>query len=127
MRNTPWLHRSVVTVAVVWSLAGGLLGSVLVLLLFTDHTFSYWNENLFLFNPPMLVAGVLLPLAALGPRWEARVRRLAITLAGIAVVGLVWQLAPAYRHQNAIFFALALPAHLGLARGLSVFQAKNHR
>ena len=127
VRNTPWLHRSVVTVAVVWSLAGGLLGSVLVLLLFTDHTFSYWNENLFLFNPLMLVAGMLLPLTALGPRWEARVRRLAITLAGIAVVGLVWQLAPASRHQNAIFFALALPAHLGLARGLSVLQVKNHR
>ena len=126
-RYSAWLHRSLVTVAVTWSLVGGGLGSVLVLLLFTDHTFSYWNENLFLFNPLMLVLGVLLPFTGLGSRWEARARGLAIALAGIAVVGLLWQLAPASRHQNAIFFALALPVHLGLAGGLSVFRDKNQR
>jgi hypothetical protein len=119
VRPSAWLYRSLVTVAVVWSLAGGLLGSVLVLLRFTDHTFSYGNENLFLFNPLMLVLGVLLPMASLGPRWEARVRGLAMAVAGIAIVGLLWDLAPASRHQNAIFLAAALPVHLGLARGLS--------
>ena len=56
------LRRGVLTVAAVWSLLGGVIGTILVFLLFTDHTFAYWNENLFLFHPLLLGMTVLLPL-----------------------------------------------------------------
>ena len=97
---------------------GGLLGSILVLLLFTDHRFSYWNENLFLFNPLMLVLGVLLLLSGLGARWQRAAHRVAVGLAVVAVAGLLWQVVPASRHQNGMFFALALPGHVALAWAL---------
>jgi Domain of unknown function (DUF4105) len=115
VRSTTVLRRTVAAVAVLWSALGGVVGTILVLLLFTDHTFSYWNENLFLFNPLMLVVAALIPLAGLGERWCAWLLTVVAIVAGIAVLGLLWQLFPGSRHQNATFFALALPAHLGLA------------
>lgn len=115
VRTKTALRRAVATVTVVWSLLGGILGTILVLVLFTDHIFMYWNENLFLFNPLMLVIAVLIPLSTLGERWRVALRATVTLVAGIAILGLLWQLAPASRHTNAMSFALALPAHLGLA------------
>lgn len=119
VRSRPLLRRLVVAVGTLWALLGSVAGTILVLLLFTDHTFAYWNENLFLVNPLMLGLVVAVPFAELRPLWLGRARRLAMILAVIALLGLVWQIAPASTHRNAIFFALFLPANLGLAYGLS--------
>lgn len=112
------LRRSILTLGVAWTLLGGVAGVILVLLLFTDHTFAYWNENLFLANPLLLVLAVLLPMSGPGNRWRQRARWVAGALLAIALVGLLFQLAPVSRHANAIFFALILPAHLGMGWGL---------
>ncbi|MDA0328438.1 MAG: DUF4105 domain-containing protein [Gemmatimonadetes bacterium] len=119
VRSTPALRIGVLTLTVGWSALGGIAGTLLVLLLLTDHTFAYWNENLFLFNPLMLASAVLLPMARLGARWRQLAWRTAAAIAIVASLGVLWQLSPASRHQNAMFFALALPAHLALAFAIS--------
>jgi uncharacterized protein DUF4105 len=118
VQESALLRRSVVTVAVSSSALGGVLGLILVLLLFTDHTFAYWNENLFLFNPLLLGLAVMLPLSSARPAWRHRAGMLAAVVAGVALLGLVWQVVPASQQPNAMFFAVAVPAHLGLAWGL---------
>jgi hypothetical protein len=123
VRASAVLRRSVTAIGIVWSAGGGLVGTLLVLLLLTDHTFAHWNENLFLFNPPMLGTALLLPLSSAGGPWSTRARAWAVLTAGIALAGLVWQLAPASDHRNAIFLVLALPAHVGLAYALSGINA----
>lgn len=118
VRASGRLRFAVGAVAVCWSTLGGVLGLILVGLLFTDHVFSYWNGNLFLANPLMLGLAVLVPLSALGEAWKDRTRRLALVLAGIALTGFVLQFVPFWpfaAHRNAMAWALMLPAHLGMA------------
>jgi hypothetical protein len=97
-----------------WSLVGGFVGTVLVLVLFTDHRFMAWNENLFLFTPLSLGLMVLAPAALGAGRGVAAARVLARLVVGIALVGLLLQPLPWLHQANGIFFALALPVHLGL-------------
>lgn len=119
VRESTFRRRLVLSVAAAWSGLFGVLGLILVGLLFTDHAFSTWNENLFLANPLLLIIGFSLPFSGIRPGWSAHARSAAGMCAGIAVLGLIWQVVPASTHQNAIFFALLLPAHVGLAWGLS--------
>ncbi len=118
VRASRRLRRGVLALAAGWSLAAGGTGTILVLLLATDHVFSWWNENLFLFNPLLLGLAVLLPLSTRSEAWRGRARALAAAVATLGLAGLLWQLAPASVQPNAMFFVLALPAHLGIAWGL---------
>ena len=118
VRASRALRRGVLALAAGWSLAAGGAGTILVLLLATDHVFSWWNENLFLFNPLLLGLAVLLPLSTRSEAWRGRARALAAAVAALGLAGLLWQLAPASVQPNAMFFVLALPAHLGIAWGL---------
>ena len=99
-----------------WSALAGFLGTILLLLLLaTDHTFAYANENVLLFSPlsALLVVGV--PLAALREGWRERMSWLAVAVVGLCVIALGAQLLPFITQANARFFALALPPHLALA------------
>ena len=122
--GTPWvrasrlLRRGVLALAAGWSLAAGGAGTILVLLLATDHVFSWWNENLFLFNPLPLGLAALLPLSTRSEAWRGRARALAAAVAAVGLAGLLWQLAPASAQPSAMFFALALPPHLAIAWSL---------
>lgn len=118
VRSSRVLRRGVLALAAGWSLAAGGAGTILALLLATDHVFSWWNENLFLVNPLLLGLAVLLPLSTRSEAWRGRARALAAAVAALGLAGLVWQLAPASTQPNAMFFALALPAHLGIAWSL---------
>ena len=115
--STP-LRRSVLALAGGWSLLAGGVGTILVLLLATDHTFAWWNENLFLFHPLLLGLGVLLPLSTRSESWRGRARALALAVSAVGLAGLLWQIAPASTQPNAMFFALALPPHLAIAWSL---------
>ncbi len=117
-RTSTGLRRSVLALAAGWSLGAGAVGTILVLLLATDHTFTWWNENLFLFNPLLLGLAVLLPLSTRSAAWRGRARALAAAVSVLGLAGLLWQLAPASTQPNATFLALALPAHLGIAWNL---------
>ena len=94
-------------------MAGGA-GTILVLLLATDHTCAWWNENLLLFNPLLVGLGVLLPLSTRSETWRGRARAVAVAVSAVGLAGL----APASTQHNAMFFALALPPHLGIAWSL---------
>ena len=118
VRTSTTGRRIVYGAAAAWSGLFGLLGLILTGLLFTDHVFSTWNENLFLANPLLLLVAVSLPLSHLDPVWSRRARTASLVCATIALVGLLWQLAPLSGHQNGMFFALLLPGHLGLGWGL---------
>ncbi len=116
-----------------WSLLAGFVGSLLVLVLATDHVFMYRNENLFLAEPLSLALVVLVPLAARRAR-RAReetpradrsrggvlrvAERTALLVLGLALVGLAAEALPATTQDNAIFLGLVLPVHLGLWWGL---------
>ena len=113
-RGARWGRYTFVAAGTLWSLVAGLVGTILVLVLFTDHDFMTWNENLFLLNPLSLALTVLVPLAIRRPGARLAAERLAVTVAGVAAVGLLLQALPGFRQENAIFFALVLPVHLGL-------------
>lgn len=118
VRASTALRRGVLALAAGWSLLAGGAGTVLAFLLATDHTFAWWNENLFLFHPLLLGLGALLPLSTRSDAWRRRAFALAAAAAALALAGLLWQTAPASTQPNAAFFTLALPPHLGLAWSL---------
>jgi hypothetical protein len=101
-----------------WSLVAGLVGTILVLVLFTDHRFMMWNENLLLLTPLSLGLAVLVPLSRTRPGARRVATRLAGIVAVLAAAALLPQVVPAFRQQNAIFLGLVLPTHLGLWWGL---------
>jgi len=111
------------TIGTIWSLVAGLVGVILVLVLFTDHHFMVWNENLFLLNPISLGLAVLVPLSVARAKHRQSAGVLALTLVVLGVVGLLAQLLPSSTHQNEIFFALVLPVHVGLAFALHRLQS----
>ena len=118
VRASTGLRRGVLAIAAGWSLLAGGAGTILVLLLATDHTFTWWNENVFLFNPLSLGLGALLPLSTRSEAWRRHARALAGAVAVLGLAGLLWQIAPASTQPNAMFFALALPPHLAIAWSL---------
>ena len=118
VRKSAVRRRLIFGAAAAWSGIFGVLGMILLSLLFTDHTFSAWNENLFLANPLLAVLSVALLMSCLDLTWQTRAQKLSAVCATIAVIGLIWQTVPISGHENGMFFAFLLPAHLGLAWGL---------
>ena len=110
------------TVAALWSLIAGIAGFVLAFLwAFTDHLYSYRNENLFQLNPLSLVLFVGLIVTAIRYRrrkgtvpvldwvmWFAR------AVALLSVLGFVLQILPWLDQVNADAIALALPLHIAV-------------
>jgi heme/copper-type cytochrome/quinol oxidase subunit 4 len=96
-------------------MAGSLLAG---LWLFTDHLYSYRNENLFQLNPSSLILFFMLVLTAVRVRKRERVSkntmRWARIVAGLAVLGCVVQLLPFMNQINGDVIAFALPLHLGV-------------
>jgi hypothetical protein len=98
-------------------LALGVLGAVLAyLMLFTDHTVSYGNRNLFLAGPLHLAVVPLAVALAAGARRAGRwLAWLWSLLAVLALVSLALQVLPALRQDNWLAVALLLPVELGCA------------
>jgi hypothetical protein len=104
--------------AAVWGALAGAAGLILVLVLFTDHRFMVWNENLFLLNPISLGLALMVPMALARPSWCVWASRVAVGVVLLGVVGVVVGLAPFAVQQNAMQTALFLPIHVGLWLGL---------
>jgi len=113
-----WGRALYVGTAMLWSLLAGVVGILLVLVLFTDHTFMAWNQNLLLLNPLSLLVLGLIPFARTRPAALRMATRLAAVVVVVAAAALLPQLASTLRQDNAIFLALILPVHLGLWWGL---------
>ena len=115
-------RRSAVGLALVWSILAGLGGTLLAGLWgFTDHLYSYRNENLFQLNPLSLIVALTL----IGFLWRTRGGRASvpsplavvtsIVVAGLSVCGFLIQVAPGFYQVNADVIALAMPLHIGVA------------
>ena len=112
-------RRVYVGAVVLWSLAGGLGGAVLLgLWAFTTHRFSYWNENLLLLNVLSLgVAVVAARSHRTGIAGLGRAARLAAIVAATGLVALAAKVLPGSQ-SNLDLIALILPIHLAVAVGL---------
>ncbi len=95
----------------------GLAGTVLTfILLFTDHTVTYGNENLALANPLTFLAFPLGILAAVGIRRNDKVTAwLWMMLTGISVMYVVLKPFPFLIQDNWQIVALILPVQAALA------------
>ena len=116
--------KGAIALALIWSLVAGIGGTLLAFLwIFTDHIYSYRNENLFQLNPLSLILVAFL-VRALWNRWRGTAhaaessRRgalyLAIGVAAISVLGFLLQLLPGLDQVNGVVIALAMPLHLGV-------------
>ena len=110
---------AVVAVAIVWSLAVGLSGGVLLFAsIFTRHYYMGANLNLLLATPLSLAIAIVLPFA-LRSVASNRLRSAAVALtsaaAVAAVLGAVITIAGPLAQLNGSAVALLLPGHLMLA------------
>ncbi|MEO7368595.1 MAG: DUF4105 domain-containing protein [Gemmatimonadaceae bacterium] len=107
----------------VWNLIAGLSGILLTgLWAFTDHVYSYRNENLFQLNPLSLVVLVLVVRLIVSRQvdasWASTVasaRRWSSIVAALSVAGFLLQILPIFRQVNGDIIALAMPIHVGVA------------
>ena len=116
------LRRGTTALALLWSILAGLGGTLLAGLWgFTDHLYSYRNENLFQLNPLSLIVAATL----IGLLWRTRGGRVAspsrfvlgaaILVASFSLIGFLIQVIPAFYQVNADVIALAMPLHIGVA------------
>jgi hypothetical protein len=118
-RPKGWARVSLVLVAGGWSLIAGTVGVVLLgAWLFTDHVFWYPNANVLLFNPFLLVLGVLvLPLLVRAEplRWAVT---MGVIVAGMSLLGVAVKVFSGVDQQNGEILALTLPPNLALLGAL---------
>ena len=111
----PVFRFTAAVVTGLWSLAVGLLGTVLVLLwAVTDHVFAHSNENVLLFNPLWLGLAALLPVYLWSGRAEGPTRKLAFVVVVLALTALALHLVGISRQENVPLIGLVLPPTLGI-------------
>ncbi|QRO01128.1 DUF4105 domain-containing protein [Archangium violaceum] len=109
-------------------LVGLVLGipgfALFIMWLFTEHTVTHRNENLFLANPLTLLALPLgIQLIFGSARAPERLRRLWLVLAGLGLLGLVLKALPMFDQDNWRLIALILPISAGMAGALRLGRA----
>lgn len=119
--RSPWARRVWVTLAALWALVTALGGGMLAFFwALSEHSDTWRNANLWQFN---LLAGVLFVLLAGAARGNTtrllQARRIAVIIAGLGALGLVLKGLPGTGQANLDVIGFMLPAHLGLAAGLS--------
>jgi len=109
-------------------LAGLVFGvpglALFIMWLFTEHTVTYRNENLFLANP-LTVLAVPLGIGLLRGSEKARARLRAVwaVLAGLGLLGLALKVLPPFDQDNWRLIALLLPLNVGMAGALLLARA----
>lgn len=111
-----WTRFAASILIAIWSLAAGLLGTILVLLwTVTDHVFAHQNENLLIFNPLWLLLVVLVPVYLLAGRAVAPTRVVAVTTLVLAVLALAAHIVGLSAQVNFPIIALGLPPAIAVA------------
>jgi hypothetical protein len=103
--------------AAVWSIKLGLAGLLLLAAwAFTDHTFWFWNENLFQAGPLSLLLAVALFAGVRGREGGLRwARPVALVVLALSALGFLLQVFPGFDQVNGEIIAAALPAHAAVA------------
>ena len=97
-----------------WGLFCLAISVLIVALHWTEHTFTYWNQNILLFSPlGPLVAASLIRTAAKGTTsvWG---RRFTLFAMGLSVIALALHLIPPLAQGNREMLAFVLPLNLGV-------------
>jgi hypothetical protein len=105
-----------------WAAITGFFGTVITLLwALTDHEVTYYNENVMQANPLLLILAFAAPMALLGKKGTGRktAARVALTVAGLSVLGFVLQVLPQLDQVNGEIIALFMPVHIAIAYILS--------
>jgi hypothetical protein len=107
------------TLAVVGLVCGFLGAFMLYVWGFTNHRFSYANENILLV-PPWLLAWLALGVAvALGkPRMTRLALRLAVLTVAVAMASVILKVLPWFSQDNWSFVVFFMPLWVGAALGL---------
>lgn len=100
----------------------GLPGLVLTLMAtVTDHHVTFWNENLLVLHPLVLLlvpAGLLLALTSATSSWSRRAGRVVVVVVGVmaagAVVAVGGKVLPGFDQQNGAVLAVVAPVWLSL-------------
>jgi hypothetical protein len=107
---------------------GGLGALLFFVAAFTDHSLTYWNENLFLVNPLTLAA---LPLGIMAARrwdrWGAWLFWLWRGLAAVAGLYLIAKLLPVLGQKNGQAIAMIAPLVFGLAATTVIARKETRR
>ena len=130
-------RAGLLTLAMIWNLLAGLAGTLLFgLWAFTDHLYSYHNENLFQLNPLSLILAALMMRVVWrsrgsvstggGGRHPRRTIQLAALVAAISVSGFLLQVLPGLEQVNGHIIALVMPLHLGVAALLFSLREPHH-
>ena len=95
-----------------WGLFCLAASALMVTLYWTDHSFTYWNQNILLFSP--LGVGVAVGLTRVAAKGTTSVwgRRFVLASLGLAAVALLLNLVPLWAQGNREMIAFALPVQL---------------
>lgn len=134
LRSKRGRRTGVLALAALWSLVAGISGALLAFFwAFTDHLYSYRNENLFQLNPLSLILAVLLIRCIWIRRRDGKAGRasepavttfrVAIAVAVLSFLGFALQVLPGLDQVNGVAIALALPLHVGVVALLAAMTA----
>jgi hypothetical protein len=120
--------------AALWSFVAGIAGILLVGLWgFTDHVYSYDNENVLQLNPLSLILAVLL-VRMIWMRRRSSTKfsphvtmYFALAVAALSVIGFIIQALPSMNQGNGEVIALTLPLHLGVLAALLAISSHRAR
>jgi hypothetical protein len=112
-------RRPFLTLAGLWTLVSGLAGLIMIYLwAFTDHSYAYRNENILQASVlGLAMLGFLAVWARRDGQAPAGLRILAVTVAGLSILGVVIQVLPWFPQVNAPILVFFVPANLGMALG----------
>jgi hypothetical protein len=120
--RTRWARYPFKLLAMVWSLLAGVLGGLMCFAWFTDHEAAKWNENIVQLSVVSLLLVVLIPLSRW---WPNAVRKTAVIVLFLAVIGLLVKVLPWFNQTNGQIIAAVLPVHAAIAWG--VYQLPHKR
>jgi hypothetical protein len=110
-----WTRFAASVAISLWSLAAGLLGTILVLLwTVTDHVFAHRNENLLIFHPLWLALVVLGPVFLLTGRAVGATRAVAQAILALAAIAFAAHFVGLSSQSNLPIIALGLPPALAV-------------
>ena len=107
-------QAGLIVFACAWGVFGLATSVLIVALHWTEHTFTYWNQNFLLFSPLAAPAAAGLIRTTVRGTTSVWGRRFALATLALAVVALVLHLIPPLAQGNRETLAFALPIHLGL-------------
>ena len=100
----------------------GLPGLVIVLFPFTDHTVTFWNENILLTNVFTFLALPLSFSIMRGKQWAMGIMRVSwYALAVTSLVAVVAKLLPGFDQANGLVLAMFLPFNVLMAAAMHRF------